>query len=321
MTLRNGEKKKGPLVMIHRREFLQFAMAEAAAPVGTEAVGAATAIKGLSLQESIEMLRKLGFRSIEVHTMGPVYARPNAFPGFEFGLVSENEKQQTRESLRTFRHVTTHLPYDKLHFFAADPIVAEKSIRILERALSATSFLGAEIAVIHLTTPVEQPYDNVVRCFRRWGDMAGKGRFRLAIETGYPDSVRNFVKLIHDIDHEQVGCTIDVGHQSRYAELTARVKPEERSTPAGIKAYNDITHEIIDQLGRKIFHFHVHDIDPVTWKEHKPIGTGFVDYPRLIAKLNRLGYRGVLILEILTADMKNALADNRRYLERVIRSL
>jgi sugar phosphate isomerase/epimerase len=295
-------------------------MAGIAAPVGTEAVGAATAIKGLSLQESIEMLRTLRFRSIEVHTMGPIYARPNAFPGFEFGLVSETEKQKTREALKPFRHVTTHLPYDKLHFFSANPSVAEESIRILEGALYATTFLGAETAVIHLTKPVEQPYDMVVRHFRRWGDMAGKNRFRLAIETGYPESVRDFVKLIHDIDHEHVGCTIDVGHQARYAELTARVKPEERSTPAGIKAYNDITHEIIDQLGQKVFHFHVHDIDPATWREHKPIGTGFVDYPRLIAKLNRLGYRGVLILEILTADMKNALADNRRYLERVIRS-
>jgi sugar phosphate isomerase/epimerase len=306
--------------MIDRREFLQLAMTGIAAPLGIETVGAATAIKGLSLPEAIETLRALGFRSIEVHTMGPVHARPNAFPGFEFGLVSEADKRKTREALKAFRHVTTHLPYDKLNFFSADDSVASKSIRILEGALSATAFLGAETAVIHLTKPVQQPYDDVVRQFRRWGDIAGQGGFRLAIETGYPDSVRDFVKLIRDIDDEQVGCTIDVGHQAGYAELTARVKPEERSTPAGIKAYNDITHEIIDQLGQRVFHFHVHDIDPVTWKEHKPIGTGFVDYPRLLAKLNCLGYRGVLILEILTADMKSALAGNRRYLERVIRS-
>ena len=306
--------------MISRREFLEFAMAAVTAPVGTEAIGAATAIKGLSLQESIETLGTLGFRTIEVHTMGPLYARPNAFPGFEFDLVSETDKQKTREALKAFRHVSTHLPYDKLHFFSADPSVAENSIRTLERAISATTFLGAETAVIHLTTPVEQPYNDVVRRFRRWGDMASRGRFRLAIETGYPDSVRDFVKLIHDIDHQEVGGTLDVGHQARYAELTARVKPEERATPAGIKAYNDINHEIIDQLGSKLFHLHVHDIDPATWKEHKPIGTGFIDYPRLIAKLNRIGYHGLLVLEILTADMRAALADNRRYLERVIRS-
>ena len=30
---------------------------------------------------------------------------------------------------------------------------------------------------------------------------------------------------------------------------------------------------------------HVHDIEPDTWAEHKPLVHGFVDYPRLVAKL------------------------------------
>ena len=43
---------------------------------------------------------------------------------------------------------------------------------------------------------------------------------------------------------------------------------------------------------------HVHDIDPATWREHLPLGTNFVDYPRLFAVLEKLGYRGHLLLEI-----------------------
>jgi len=69
----------------------------------------------------------------------------------------------------------------------------------------------------------------------------------------------------------------------------ATMKPEERATPAGIRAYNDTTHAIIDGLHEKIWHLHVHDIDPPTWQEHRPMGTGFVDYPRLIAKLRQIG--------------------------------
>ena len=39
-----------------------------------------------------------------------------------------------------------------------------------------------------------------------------------------------------------------MGHQKEYTELLARVKPGEKGTPAGIKAYNDINHELIDRL-------------------------------------------------------------------------
>jgi len=99
-----------------------------------------------------------------------------------------------------------------------------------------------------------------------------------------------------------------------------RAAPEKRATPEAIRAYNDTTHAIIDQLGDKIFHFHVHDIDPQTWREHKPIGTGFVDYPRLFRKLRQMNYQGLLVLEIgaPAAEMRHHLAQNKRLLERYL---
>ena len=125
------------------------------------------------------------------------------------------------------------------------------------------------------------------------------------------------MRLVKEIDHDHVGCTIDVGHQGGYEELVANVKPEDRGTPAGIRAYNDTTHRIIDQLGSKILHFHVHDIDRHTWREHRPIGTGFVDYPRLIQKLEQMNYTGLLVLEIDAPpdEMPKYLADSNRRLE------
>jgi len=167
---------------------------------------------------------------------------------------------------------------------------------------------------------MEQAWPVMLRRFREWGDFARKQNFRLALETGYPKSVRDFVRLVKEIDHPQVGCTIDVGHQGDYEELTARVRPEQRFSPSGIQAYNDITHAVIDQLGSKIWHFHVHDIDPATWKEHQPLGTGFVDYPRLIRKLREINYRGLLVLEIgaPAAEMKRHLADAKLRLEHLL---
>ena len=51
--------------------------------------------------------------------------------------------------------------------------------------------------------------------------------------------------------HPQVGATINVGHQKTYEELVARIKPEQRGTPEGIRAYNDTTLDIIERLGRR----------------------------------------------------------------------
>jgi sugar phosphate isomerase/epimerase len=88
----------------------------------------------------------------------------------------------------------------------------------------------------------------------------------------------------------------------------------------GIKAYNETTFAIVEGLGAKVFHFHVHDIDPATWKEHQPLSTGFVDYPKLFQILRRIGYQGLLILEISGpgTEMKRLLADNKRQLEALV---
>ena len=53
-----------------------------------------------------------------------------------------------------------------------------------------------------------------------------------------------------------------------------------------------------EQLGEKLIHLHIHDIEPETWKEHKPLIYGFIDYPRLIRRLRQLNYQGVLVFEI-----------------------
>ncbi len=139
----------------------------------------------------------------------------------------------------------------------------------------------------------------------------------VAYVSGWEKQECLFLGLIQEIGHPHVGATIDVGHQKEYAELQARVKPGEKGTPAGIKAYNDINHELIDRLGPKLFHFHVHDIEPDTWAEHKPLIHGFIDYPRLIKKLRKTNYQGLLIFEIGGAadELPAILRDSKRKLE------
>ena len=314
-----------------RREFLRLAGAGVAAgATGAAAahefvpyiVGANTAITGYGLYESIGLLRAIGFPAIEVQNLvGVPEPAPGKFPGFRLDEISDAEKPKIKQALAGFDFVTTHLPYTGLEYFAPTGPAADEGIRTFEMAMRATGFLEAKIAVMHPKPgpdmTLEETWPIMLRRIRRWGDMARDMGFRLALETGYPQSVRDFVRLVQEVDHENVGAIIDVGHQGRYAELVARVKPEERATPAGIKAYNDTTLEIVERLGPKVIHFHVHDIEPETWREHQPLIHGFVDYPRLIAKLREIRYGGALVFEIggPPEQMPGWLSDGKRKLE------
>lgn len=314
---------------MNRRHFLQ-ALAAAAVPFEARAgvrpsqLGANTAITGWSLMDSLALLKKLNFPIVEIHPMGNPGATPGQFPGFRFDQLSAGEKSGMRDALRAFAHVTAHLPYTGLDYFASDESVAEAAVEVVDTALEGSAYFGAELCVLHPKTGAGQTSDSIwpvmLRRIRRWGDLAQKRKMRIALETGYPSSVKDFVRLLKEVDHPAVGATIDVGHQSKYAELVARISPDQRGTPQGIRAYNDTTLAIIEQLGPKTMHLHVHDIDPATWKEHLPLGTNFVDYQRLFALLDRINYRGYLVFEIggKAEEMARHLREGKTRLESVM---
>lgn len=312
-----------------RRTFLQTAVAGLAglprlrgADLVPHVVGANTAITGYSFFRSMSVLREIGFQTIEVQNLvgelGPV---PGRFPGFRFDRVSEAEKRKIKEAVAGVPYLTTHLPYTGLEYMAPSGKEGEDAIATLKMTMKATEFLGAKLAVIHPKPgpgmSMEESWPILLKRFREWGGMAQDMGFKLAVETMWPKSVKDFARLIHEINHENVGAIIDVGHQSEYAELVARVKPEERGTEKGRQAYNDINMMLVDQLGDKLIHFHVHDIEPPTWKEHRPLIYGFVDYPRLISKLKKTGYQGTLVFEIggPASRMPDWLREGKRKLE------
>jgi len=283
-----------------RRLFL--ALSTASAAQRTWPMGACTAIDGFSLEDSIRTVRELNFPAIEIQCMGELQGRPGKYPGFLFNELTAVQKAKITRDLRGFKLVTAHLPYSGLNYMDRDEAKRAFSVRTLEHALEGAGHFGARLAVLHPQPldPAEEStrWNEYLDRFRLWGDRARKLGFKIGLETGYPRSVQQYVRLIQEIDHPAVGSTIDVGHQKTYRELTSRIRPEQRGTPEGIRAYNETTFDIMQRLGPKVFHFHVHDIEPQTWAEHKPLIHGFVDYPQLFARLRKLNYQGILIFEI-----------------------
>ena len=333
MMRRTGCRAPARRTKLGRRTFLATMTAFLSSPRAVLAddefpahfIGANTAIEGYGLFECIDLLRRLGFRTIEVQDLdGVPEPTPGRYPGFRLHEADEELRARVREALQGFDCVTTHLPYWGLEYFSSEDKEARHGIETMERALETTAFLGAKIGVVHPKPgpgmSLKQTWPLMIRRFRRWGDLAKASGFRLALETGYPLSVEDFVRLVYEVDHDSVGATIDVGHQGRYQELVDRVNPEARGTPEGIRAYNDINMELVERLGEKLIHFHIHDIEPDTWVEHKPLIYGFIDYPRLLAQLREIRYQGLLVFEIggPPAEMPGYLADAKRIMDRYV---
>ncbi|MBM3753853.1 MAG: sugar phosphate isomerase/epimerase [Acidobacteria bacterium] len=265
-------------------------------------LGCNTAVQGYGLFAAIELLRRLEFPVIEIHPMGKPEPVPKVFPGFQFDKLDAADKRKIRAALRPFRLVTTHLPYTGLNWLSPDPAIRAHAVRTIDTALDGSAYFGAKLAVLHPQPLPNQPWidrrSEYVDGIGRWASRAASLGVRIAIETGFPLSVKDFTDLVGALPMANIGATIDVGHQGRFTDLTSRVPPEDRAKPESIRAYNDTTIRIIETLGKRVFHLHVHDIDPDTWVEHKPMVHGFVDYPRIFAALDRAGYRGALVLEI-----------------------
>ena len=314
------------ILLMKRRDLFKLFLAvpgcaAASAWKGKAALGANTAISGMGFFEAVSLLHELRFPVIEIQGMGILPPTPGKFPGFNFDKLTAGEKRSIRDALGGFEHATIHLPYDGLAYFNSSPAQAAASLDRVKYALDAAGFFGCETAVVHTTNPVgmtsAEAWPHMVSRFREWGDFARAHKFRLAAETGTGGivSAREFVRFIKEIDHPNVGCTLDVGHEIHYREFEGRIPAAERSTPAGIRAYNDLIQELVDTLGPKLIHFHVHDIDPAIWKDHVPVGTGVIDYPRFVSRLRETNYQGYFILEIAAPNMRSSLLDSKRRME------
>ncbi len=298
----------------------EAALEDAAAPHAfvPYVVGANTAIAGRGFFEVAALLAEIGFRSVEVQNLiGRLDPAADEFPGFDYGAVSEEDKERILAALEPFEHITVHLPYARdMNYIAPD---ADEAVKRLETAMDAAEFLGAKLAVLHPQPSGADLYadwDAAVGRIREWGAAAADKGFQFACETAMPNSVPDLVRFQEEIGHDNVGVTLDVGHQARFREL-AHIAPEERGSPQGVRAYNDLNIRIVEALGDKLLHVHTHDIEPDTWAEHKPLVHGFIDYPRLIAKLREARFGGVLMFEIggETEKMPDWLREGKRKMD------
>jgi len=280
-------------------------------------VGASIAcFAGYSLEEAINKLSDMGFQTLEFLGFDGARHSIGILPGFWFGKLTNAEKENLKRAVSPFQNISIHAPFMSEPLVSYNDEIQKVALRQVKNSIDAIAYLGGSVTVIHVNSkpffPLYECWDEIVNVCRELGDYAAERKVSVAVETGFPAGVEDFIKLIRSINHQAVGAAIDVGH------VTSSVAVDLRRTTAGVQKFNDNLIEIISTLGDKVFHFHLHDVRARDWRDHRAAGTGVIDFPRIFACLLDSGYNRLMAFELEEENKEEALLQSKKYIEDTI---
>jgi len=314
--------------IVSRREFLSSTVAVPAlryAPrtqTARDSLGASTAcLAGRSLLEAIRELERLGFGTLEMITYTGARHSVGDIPGFAYDQASAAERDMVFKATRRFRHISAHLPFQDVRLFSSDKAERRTGLARLQSSIDGLAFLRGEMAVMHLGWPdkglrFRDIWQAMIDALRWLGDYAAKRTLKLGIETMQPDSVRDYTDLIVAADHTSVGAVIDTGHIRGSTDIG--LIAERRDTDEARARFNDVLNTLVATAGKNVFHLHLSDVRRSDWIDHREIGSGIIDFPRLFTTLRRIGFSGLYVLELEEPDTIGALERSRTYVQKLI---
>lgn len=270
---------------------------------------------GHSLDAALRLAAEMGFKAVELTLWGEAFHSQGDLPGLWWRDADAAERRQLRDALEPFAVVDGHLPFVDCRLVSANKFVEALCRELIAEALDALAELGGQTAVFHVAPFPARSHDELwVRLADacRWlGDRADAAGVRVALETGYPVG-DEFPRFLDSVDPGAVGACLDVGH------LTAAVGREARNTDHGAHAYNDYLMRLVEQLGPRLRHLHVHDVRYDDWRDHREVGTGILDFAELLDCLRAGGFAGRLTLELEEADPLGALERSKQRLDALL---
>lgn len=277
---------------------------------------AAVSLPNRSLEDALAIAAAQEYEAICVFGASNMRHSGGVLPGFFWNELDSGERQKLKQSLSPFNAGAVHAPFQDLPLVSTNKYVEQEAIRQITWSIQAASELNLGIVTVHAARPNRMPHDEVisraVHNLRILGDEAQKYGVRIGLENViYPSDPDEYVELLDAIDHPAVGATLDIGHIAFWLKRDGITRLE---GPTGAAFYNDCLARMIDQLGKRIIHLHVHDVRLPDIRDHRGVGRGIIDFAMLIQCLRDLGFSGMLEFELEEPDDEHACAESRQRL-------
>jgi sugar phosphate isomerase/epimerase len=274
-------------------------------------------LAGYSLEAALRTAAALGFEAVELLAFEGATHSQGELCGVWFNDLDTAGKDRLLEWLAPFRRRSLHAPFTDAPLLTYNKRTRQCAVDQVKETIDFAAFIGAEAIATHANRrnarPLDAFWDEMVDIYRQLGDYAlARGGVKLGVETGYPEDAGDFARLVQEVDHPAVGATIDVGH------VRSCVSRERWGTAEGVAELNDKLAYLLDTLGEKVVHFHIHDVRRHDFRDHRGLGdeqaNGVIDFRRLLDQVDRMGYAGLWELELEEPDREDALRRTRTYL-------
>lgn len=241
-------------------------------------------------------------------------------PGFLWDDLDVADRDGIAAALGPFARGVMHAPFHDLPLVSTNPHVEREAVRQVAAAIRAAGALGLEVVTVHAVPrgriPETEFTQRLVANLRALGDAACRAGVVIGVENvAYPCDPDDHIGLLETVDHPAIGATLDVGHVAFWLKrdgITAALGA------AGVQRFNRRLLALIDRLGTRIVHVHVHDVRADDLRDHRTVGHGVIDFPSVVARLGALEYTGLLELELEEPVAEVAASESREYLERLL---
>jgi len=237
----------------------------------------------------MEKQKALGYQAIDVAFTGVIYfddPKPHEpiLDGDDYEQKLDYYIEKSKEI--GIKILSTHIPY-RYKYLEPESETFERCHKMAVRALKASDYIGAEWAVMHVTT-----VEGTVNYVKRLLAESGVKNVGIAIENMCSRPISELIEVVDILAGEgyKVGICLDIGHchQNKFFD-------------------NDIP-EVIKMMGHRIKMLHVHDNSRGP-DVHKAPYMGTVPWEKVMKALKEIGYEGALNLEIMPADIPKPARD------------
>lgn len=248
----------------------------------------------------LDRIGEIGFEKLEIWCYEPHFFYQS--PGYV-------EKVGRELALRDIRVSSLHATFHGLlDLSGPDDCDRVHALETVKNQFRVASELGAGVVVIH---PGSKNVPEVARP-ERIGyfidavtmllDLCRELGIRIAVENMGPgylgDRLEEIELILEQFSPEEVGLCLDTSHASLTGDL-----------------FN-----YLDRLGERIVTTHLSDNLGIE-DDHLPPGRGEIDWQEFFQGLERIGYRGPLVLEILdrrSPDLYRSVMEGKEYLDDLV---